>query len=153
MKNQYTKVQSFQFHTKDVRAIKAVGDKLYTAAIDRKAAMWDIRTGELLCRFTGHEDYINDLCVEDGMLYTGSHDTSIVSWNLQLLLAQNFFSPCCDIDYLTHYDHNDTDLKVEDPCGRNVLLYLGSYGSLECINTVMNDFSFSLEKKNSLGER
>jgi hypothetical protein len=111
------------------------------------------QSGELLCRFTGHEDYINDIAVVDGNMYTGCHDTSIVCWNLQLLLAKNFFTPCCDIDYLTHYDHNERDLKNEDAIGRNVFMFLGSYGSLECLNTLINDFNFNLEKKNTLGER
>ncbi len=91
-------------------------------------AIWDIYTGKLTYRLTGHEDDVTQIVVKDQKLYTSSADQTIVVWDLQLLLARPFFFSAANKEYLEFNDHNSADLRIVDSHKRDVLMFVASFG-------------------------
>ena len=70
-------------HKSWVLGLKTHGDYLYSHSDDRTIKVWDKASGRCLEDFTGHDDGVTCIAFADGMLYSGSYDHSIRSWDLQ----------------------------------------------------------------------
>ncbi len=147
--------KSIQYHTGQVTSLAVMGDRIFSTGNDKTICVSDRESEDLLYRFTGHEDVINDIVLHGETLISASSDQSIVIWNLQIILAPPLFVACCDRDnYLEYYDHSIKEMTTtEDIMHRNAFHFVASYGSLECINYLMQKFNFDLAATNVNGER
>ena len=70
-------------HKSWVLGLKVHGEYLYSYSDDRTIKIWDKVSGRCLEDFGGHDDGVTCIEFADGMLYSGSYDHSIRSWDLQ----------------------------------------------------------------------
>jgi len=74
-----------------------------------------------LCTLTGHQDYIYCLTVKDGMLFSGSNDTTIKIWDiarskeLHTVNRQQSFVTCLTLkDGMLFSSSDDKTIKIWD---------------------------------------
>lgn len=66
-----------------LNCMKKLNDYLILGCDDRMVRVFSLKTYKLLEEFFGHEDSIISLEIADGMLFSGSNDHSIRSWDLK----------------------------------------------------------------------
>src|SRR5690606_37412836 len=79
-----TQIRSFQ-HTNTLRSVAISSDGQYglTAALDNRARLWDLETGQLLHTYTGHTATVRSVSFSpDGThILTGSDDGTARLWD------------------------------------------------------------------------
>lgn len=89
------KITTFEGHRGEVVSFKCVQEILFTGSQDNTAKMWDIKTGQCLRTFTGHQGailvlkYLGErliitperLQITNKRLYTGSKDGTVKVWD------------------------------------------------------------------------
>lgn len=74
---------------------------LYTYSDDRTIKVWNLNTNKCLETFTGHNDAVSSIEFSNNMLYSGSLDHYIRSWDLDemhLRIRERAFMNQCDIE-------------------------------------------------------
>lgn len=66
-----------------LRCMKKLSNFLFIGCDDKVIRVFDLKTFQLVEAFNGHEDGITSLEFADGMLYSGSSDHTIRSWDLK----------------------------------------------------------------------
>lgn len=134
-----------EFHTENVRNLTVSQKILYSCGFDRVIAIWDLneKKKKLKYRLTGHEAVVTRIKVLDQKLYSCSEDFSIIMWDLQLLLAPDLFFQSLNQDYLEFYPHDLDEFTSPDFHERNLLMFLCSFGTFECIKSLLHSIHFS----------
>jgi len=73
----------FKGHKSWVLGLKVLGDYLFTNSEDKTICVWDKNTGNCVDEFIGHQDGVTFLEFSNRMVYSGSYDHSIRSWDLE----------------------------------------------------------------------
>src|SRR5690242_5057084 len=69
--------------------MKLVGDILYTGSADSTVRSWNVKVGACLVTYRGHSSFIHNIEVQNEILFTISHDTTICMWKAK----QEFSKP------------------------------------------------------------
>lgn len=79
---------SWQGHWSHVIALSSCKDWLISCAEDKHVRLWDATSGKLLSDLWGHSAGILCACVSWPLLWTGSRDHTVRSWDLQEIANQ-----------------------------------------------------------------
>lgn len=81
---------SWQAHTSHVVDMFVIQDWLLSCSDDKLVRIWDTSSGDMLADFRGHAAGPVSACVawSEGLLWTGSRDATLRSWDLEELRCQ-----------------------------------------------------------------
>ena len=63
--------------------LSADGTQAVTGLYSGDILLWDVATGEVLQRFSGHSDVVSDVALRDGRVLSGSLDRSVRLWDAE----------------------------------------------------------------------
>merc|ERR1719502_1984055 len=89
---------SWQAHASHVVGLRMHGNWLFSASEDRTVRLWDATTGAGLADFYGHGGGVLSLSVaSDKLLWTGSRDHTVRSWDIAEVKARLRENSCMEI--------------------------------------------------------
>jgi WD40 repeat protein len=61
-----------------------LGSIVYSGGHDDKIKCWDVKSGQMTRSFSGHDDWVYDVCLspDESLLYSGSFDKTIRVWEI-----------------------------------------------------------------------
>ncbi|KAI3659957.1 hypothetical protein MP638_004984 [Amoeboaphelidium occidentale] len=83
--NEYTSrlIRVYEGHIDSVRVVSIHENYLYSAGQEFVIFKWNIESGNIEKRFpVAHKSSISSFAFDDGILYSGSLDTSVIKWDL-----------------------------------------------------------------------
>ena len=100
-------------------------DQLYTAGRDSVIKCWENRDNsyQLNANYEGHIDWVNDIVINQNLLFSCSNDKTVMIWNLNNHNGTN------DPVYQKHQLHKDY-IKSLCYCKYNNTLYASGYDGL-----------------------
>lgn len=71
-------------HTDAVRALRVVGDRLYSGSYDGTVRAWSTATLQLERTLRCHSGPVRTLTAAGGYLFSGSYDHTVCAWSLDV---------------------------------------------------------------------
>lgn len=139
-------------HSSDITSIQfdVAGNTLLTASVDSKAALWDLRSGDLVSTLEGHKSEIVN-CIFDHLcqtVATCSLDTKVRIWDVRMLggSGRRVGSPNVSPSLLYEFSDNDDEvLSIHFDSRGNQLASGSKDGTLTAWNVKKGSLQFQIK--------